>query len=272
MSDIAFCITTMERPAALEAMLLSIAEHQPDAPVYIADQSRDVDAASYDALASRLLESGLRRRPELHRLPFDCGLSAARNHLVESTPEKYKLILDDDFRFTRRTDAAALARLLEAVPEAGAVGGGVGRDGRIPHRGTMLVREGKTLRQLPARGPEEEQHDLRFMRVDCVPNFVLFRAEVFERIRWDPALKIAGEHIDFFLRFQETPFKVLYSPETTVDHQPRQLQPDYRRLRWRGDFIRQVLIKHDLDRLERVSGKVVELRPDGSLTIHKGTG
>lgn len=271
MTRVAFCVTTIERPAALEAMLLSIAAHRPDASVHVADQSEEVEPTAYEALGSRLREAGLRRPLTLHRLPFDCGLSAARNHLVESTPEEYKLILDDDFLFTERTDVDALTQLLDGMPEAGVVGGGVVRGGRLRHVGTVLRRDGRTVRQVPATNPPEEHDGVRFVRVHCVPNFALIRGELFEQMRWDPALKIAGEHIDFFLRLQQTQFAVLYAPDVTVDHQPKQPHPGYRRLRLRGEFIKQVLLKHDIDRLERAGGGIAEFRPDGSLTTYRAT-
>lgn len=268
MTGVDYCITTIERPRALERLLLSIAAHEPEAAVYVADQSEAFDSEGYDRLAQRLEEAGLRRRPTVDRLPFDCGLSTARNHLVDSTPSECKLILDDDFVFTEQTDVSKLVRLLELHPEAAAVGGGVVRGGRIRHAGTLLQRDGTTLRQLAAGGPLQERAGIRFRQTDCVPNFVLMRRQLFEHMRWDPDLKTAGEHIDFYLRMQDTPYGVLYTPDVTIDHPPVEAEPGYKRLRWRGGFLKQVLIKHEAVRLESVNGAVTELQPDGSLTRH----
>jgi hypothetical protein len=269
LTDIDYCVTTMDRPRALERLLLSIAAHRPEASIHVADQSESFDPARHDGLAERLRKAGFRERPVVHRLPFDCGVAAARNHLLDSTPSKYKLSLDDDFLFTKRTNVDAMARLLDAHSEAGVVGGCVTRNGQVRNVGTNFERCGDaSLRQLLPAGPFEEYGGIRFRRTDCVPLFVLMREELFAHLRWDPDLKTGGQHFDFFLRMQATPYSVLYTPDVAVDHPPIEAGPSYRRLRSRGEFLGQMLVKHRLTRLQAVNGTVFELRPDGQLTMY----
>jgi GT2 family glycosyltransferase len=265
MSRIDYCVTTMDRPQALERLLLSLAAHRPEAGVHVADQSESFDAEGHERLAERLLAAGLCQVPTIHRLPFDCGLSAARNHLVDSTPGAYKLALDDDFVFDERTDVDAMARLLDAFPTVGVVGGSVSRNGRIRNVGTLLRKCEGSLCQLPVADPLKEHGGVRFRRTDCVPMFALMRREVFSHVRWDPALKVAGEHFDFFLRLSETSFTVLHTPDAIVDHPPIDAEPGYRLLRWRGELLARMLNKHGLTRIEAINGVVTELRPDGEL-------
>lgn len=266
MSDVDYCITTMDRPAALERLLLSVAARHPDASIHIADQSREVDHAANDRLAWRLADGGLLERPTIHRLPFDCGVSAARNHLMESTTATYKLLLDDDFVFCGTTHVDAMVRLLDAHPESGLVGGSVSRNGRIRNVGTLLRKRGRTVCQLPAPERCDEHDGIRFKRTDCVPVFALARRELAKHVRWDPALKTAGEHFDFFLRMQDTPYGVLYAPDVTIDHPPLQLESSYLELRWRREFMQKMLAKHGVSRFEALDGAVIELQPDGTLT------
>lgn len=268
MNEVDYCVTTMDRPQALERLLLSVAARDPDASIYVADQSRQFDPVAHERLAERLCAEGLQRRPTIHRLPFDCGVSAGRNHLIESTSGKYKLSLDDDFVFTGQTDIGAFVRLLEAHPRAGAVGGCVTRNGQVRNVGTCFERRGASLNQLTPKASLAEYAGIQFQQTDCVPLFVLMRAELFTHLRWDPDLKTGGQHFDFFLRMKETPYTVLYTPDVTVDHPPVEASSNYRQLRQRGEFLRQMLIKHELTRLKTQSGAVFELRSDGELTMY----
>lgn len=265
MSGVDCCITTMDRPWALERLLLSIAAHHPEATVHVADQSESDDSDGRRQLTERAREAGLRRPPVVHRLPFDCGVSAARNHLADSTPGEYKLFLDDDFVFTDRTDIDAMARLLDTHPRAAVVGGSVSRNGRIRNVGTMLHKHDESLVQVVAANPFGERDGLRFRRTDCVPMFALMRGELFAELRWDEALKTAAEHFDFFLRLRQTPHLVLHAPDVTIDHPPTDVPADYARLRWRGELLAQMLTKHSLRRLKTVDGTITELCDDGEL-------
>lgn len=265
MKGVDFCITTMNRPEALERLLISIAESHPEASIHIADQSVGFDPRRHERMAARLQETGLRIRPTIHRLPFDCGVSVARNHLVDSSTGRYKLILDDDFAFTDQTDVEAMTLLLEARPDAGVVGGSVARRGKVVNVGTRFEKSEGSLRQLAADSPFEEHSGIRFQQTDCVPNFILARRDIFGDVRWDPDLKTSAEHFDFFLRLRATPYVVLYAPDTIVDHPPAESDIDYGRLRRRGEFVKRMLVKHDAARLKAINGTVMELHPDGHL-------
>lgn len=260
-----FCVTTMDRPAALERLLFSIAAQHPQASIYVADQSKSFDRRGHERLAFELTEAGLHATPVVHRLPFDCGVSAARNHLVHTTPSEYKLLLDDDFAFTDQTDIAALERLLDAYPEAGVVGGGVTREGRLRHAGSQLRRRDDVLDQLEPAGPVQERAGVRFQQVDFLPMFTMMRRQLFTHVQWDPALKTAGEELDFFLRVQPTPFVVLYAPDVTVDHPRVKTSASYRDRRMRLDFLKRILVKHGLRRMTSITGATAELCADGQL-------
>ena len=265
MHRVDYCITTLDRPRELERLLLSIAAHSPEAVVHIADQGRAQDPGHQEELARASVRAGLRRAPTFHRLPFDCGVSAARNHLLDSTFAEYKLFLDDDFAFTSATDVGALVRLLDAHPAAGVAGGAVVRNGRVPHAGTWLRRRGRTLDQVDAGAPQCELGGLRFHEVDHVPMFALMRSTLLSQLRWDEDLKTGGEEFDFFLRLKETPYTVLYTPDVAVDHPPAQAAESYRRLRWRSEFLERVLEKHGLTTLRAVTGAIAELDDQGRL-------
>lgn len=260
------CITTMNRPQAVERLLFSIAEHRPEAPVHVADQSETIEPGRYERLAERLLEAGLHEPPTVHRLPFDCGASYARNHLVDASPGEYKLIADDDGLFTAETDVEAMARLLDALPQVGIVGGTVARGGTVANVGSRLLRRGEALYELEASQPYVEHEGIRFRQVDFLPNFALMRRQLFEHLRWDPELKIGGEHLDFYLELPRTPYTAVLTPDATGEHVPLRAGRDYWRLRMRGDFFKAMMIKHGLTRVVQRGDTVSELHPGGRLT------
>ncbi|NLT07381.1 MAG: glycosyltransferase family 2 protein [Solirubrobacterales bacterium] len=276
---VAFCVTTFMRPAALGRLLASIAEHVPAARVHVADQGGGLDDAGYDRLWRDLRARGLLYRPVVERLPFDCGVSAARNRLVDLAPGEFKLILDDDFVFTADTRVERFVALLDHRPDAGVVGGRVTRDGDENRFDLRFERAGGLLREVPEDGPFLSHDGIRYREADCVVNFALMRAEVFERVRWDPRLKIA-EHEDFFLRLLDTPFRVLHTPDVTVDHPPPDLDGDYPSFRNRPEFVVTSMVKHGLHRVETVNGLVAELDaerlvlrlPGGGALVHSRRG
>jgi hypothetical protein len=258
----------MNRPHALERLLFSVAAHRPDAMVHVADQGETFDRARYDDLVSRLLEAGLRNAPAIHRLPFDCGISAARNHLVESTTSEYKLCLDDDFLFTGDTDIDAFVRILDAHPDAGVVGGAVTRNGRVRHTSSRLKRSGGFLEQMEISGPFENRCGVRLEQTDFVPLFALMRESLFDHLRWDEDLKTAGAHLDFFLSMRDTPLTALYTPDVTIDHPPIDADPTYAQLRHRVEFRKLLMKKHGLTHLKTPNQTVLELLPDGELIAY----
>ncbi len=259
-----FCITTFKRPQAVAQLLRSIAPRYPDAAIYVADQGEVLDGEFYGGLCSELSDAGLVTPPDVRLLPFDCGLSAARNHLVTTTPREYKLILDDDFSFTDETQIEGFVALLEAHPEAGIVGGNVKLEGEPQLFDFRIDREDRTtFRRVVDDSPYSVQDGVRYRETDCVVNFALMRRELFDHVLWDPELKV-GEHGDFFFRVLDAPYSVLHTPDVVVDHLDPIEDPDYARYRGRRmDYLAKAMAKHGLTRVERPDGSVIELPPDG---------
>jgi len=94
-TQVDFCVPTFKRPKAVERLLLSIAAHYPLANIYVADQNETLDREFYGQLGDKLAKVGLVKDISVEQLPYDCGLSYARNQLVLNSPSPYKLILDD---------------------------------------------------------------------------------------------------------------------------------------------------------------------------------
>jgi GT2 family glycosyltransferase len=258
-----FCITTFKRPEALSRLLRSIVPRYPDAAIWVGDQCETLDEAFYDDLRSELSAAGLVAPPEVRRLPFDCGVSAARNHLVTTTPREYKLILDDDYSFTGSTRIERFLALLEAFPEVGIVGGDATRDGEAVRFDFRIERRDGTFRPVFDDSPYSVHDGIRYRETDCVVQFALMRRALFDHVLWDPELKI-GEHGDFFFRALDAPYSVLYTPDVVIDHPESGDDSDYALYRARYvDFRARSMAKHGVTRIEAPDGSVIELPLDG---------
>ena len=236
MQEIAFCITTFERPQYCKGLIKSIRKFYPDAKIYVADQSEE--EGTYDA--------------EVIRLPYDCGLSYARNYLWRNTKEPFKLLLDDDFVFTQDTKIETFRTLID---HCDIVCGGV-IEGRLRNYEHDLRIEGDKLYYDKPKREWQQIEGVKCRQVDMALNFGLFRRNT---DNWDDNLKIC-EHTDYYLRFKG---KLLYTPEVLVNHLKARPK-GYRRLRRRNQFYAHFMEKHGLTEIHNgrkvnrlVEGKVV---------------
>jgi hypothetical protein len=261
MHNVDFLITTFLRPDCLTQLVLSIAQFYPAANVYIGDQNRAHDKPFYERLRKL---SGLPLT--VFKLPYDCGLSRARNYLVAHTPRDYKLILDDDFIFTAETDLQKFKTLL-ALEGAGVVAGAVNTNGRLVNYEYQLQKQGETLLYAPDGDQWEEYHGIKYKETGCVLNFALYRKEVFDSVLWDRDLKVA-EHLEFMWRLSQTPWKMLYTPEV-ITHHTQERSTKYRVLRKRPRFRRLSFEKLGITKVTYVhNGQTAELK-DGKIISYR---
>jgi hypothetical protein len=108
LNDVTILIKTFERPAALTRLLDSIEARYPECPVLIADDSR---APTRDEVLGRY---GSQVQAYL-TLPFDSGLSAGRNALLDRVDTEYFVLNDDDFVYGPQADLRWMRRQLEAA-------------------------------------------------------------------------------------------------------------------------------------------------------------
>jgi GT2 family glycosyltransferase len=263
-----FCVTTFKRPKVLERLLLSIAKHYPTANVYVADQNKVLDREFYKKLRNDLSKSGLIKRLSVEHLPYDCGISYARNHLVTSTPNKYKLILDDDMVFTEATDIGKMIKILESNKSFGIVGGALTQLNQTVNFEFNIEIENKVLSQVPDNNPTREFEGIRYRKTGCVLNFALFKSELFNYILWDNDLKVT-EHLDFYVRMKKIPFNIAYTPDVVVDHPPYERSEDYKEFRQRDEFQKMMFKKHGIFKVKYLNGQVVELIEGDSFKRYK---
>lgn len=265
-----FLVTTFKRQKALERLMLSIAEHYPMAHIYIADQNETIDRSFYRDLNMKLAQAGLVKRPRVDKLPYDCGVSFARNHLFMNTPGKYKLILDDDMRFTEKTDIGKMVKLIEADEATYIVGGALTQLGTDVHFEFSLDMKDDTISQMPDNSQWREHEGIRYRNPGCVLNFALMRKDIMRYIQWDPELKVC-EHMDFYLRLRNIASNktIVYTPDVVIDHPPAERDNEYKALRQRDEFLKKMFYKHGARRVKYLNGQITELQRDGSLKRYK---
>jgi hypothetical protein len=233
---LALAFATIERPQVVQRLILSVRKYFPELPIYVADQSRQVDAMSPFYAAHQVT---------LVRMPYDIGVTASRNRLAREVKEEYLILCDDDFIFGPRTSFAEAVKILEADADIGVVGGRLfdfdGETEAVRNWELFLEYDAgqKILFSIPIYelAPKvRELGGIRYYLCDAVMNFAVFRRSMLSAVQWDERFKSNGEHEDFYLNLKvNTSFKVAYLPTMVAYHHHPEVYQVYRaRLRERN--------------------------------------
>lgn len=249
-ASLALGFATIDRPQVVQRLVRSAREHLGAIPIYVADQSIDVDIMRpfYRAHDVRLIE-----------MPHDIGVTASRNQLAREIAEEFFALCDDDFVMsatTRFDDALAVMR---SRPEIGVLGGRLydfdGIEETVRHWEMYLQYDprNRALLSMPidALAPQaREVAGVRYFLCDAVLNFAVMRRSMFETgVSWDERFKSNGEHEDFFLNLKvNTSWRVAYLPTMhAYHHHPEEFKQYRERLRHRNHGWRLLLEKWGVD-------------------------
>jgi GT2 family glycosyltransferase len=199
MEDTTVLIKTILRPSSLRRLVRSIRAWYPDIRIIIGDDSPSAAEHPADVCGKNVLYV---------RLPTDCGLSSARNQLVELATTPYVVIADDDFEFTSETNLERF-RFCSQQSNLDIVGGNLvlllNNTARMQqHAGLTRIdpeaiyycEQGSHEKWVYFDGVTGLHYDC--LRVDITLNFFFARREALLKFPWDESLKL-GEHHDFFL-------------------------------------------------------------------------
>ncbi len=175
-ADVSIIIKTMNRERCLHTLVSAIRKSNPQCYVLIADDGVE----PHNPLPQN--DSFIR----YYQMPYDSGLSAARNLLVSQVTTPLFLLLDDDFSW-RATLVLEFLSVLQKHPYLDIIGGQAG----LPFAGKLQV-SGKTLLLMP--DIIAELSGVNCSQVDFVPNFFLARADRISQLRWDSDLKVNPTH------------------------------------------------------------------------------
>lgn len=200
--DITFIIKTFERHDKIENLLKSIKYYYPDIPIIITDDSYNPIPITGDNI-------------EWYALPFDSGLSAGRNFMVDKVKTKYFLLLDDDFVFSNETVIENFYNILENS-DIDIIGGNVKNlDGKLlTFNGILSLGNDNILRY------KKDYYELfdNYVTCDMVLNFFLAKTETIFHYNWDVRQKLA-EHTAFFW-CNKGNIKVAYTDTVLILHDP----------------------------------------------------
>ncbi|NER80577.1 MAG: glycosyltransferase family 2 protein [Leptolyngbya sp. SIO1D8] len=250
LSQITIVIKTFQRPATITGALKTIRRFYPEVRLLVADDSRE---------PLELKDSSI----ELFTLPFDTGVSAGRNFLLEKVETPYFLMMDDDHFFNGRTNLLKLLDILEKydfdvlsalVFQRSPFKRDLYRKQLVDFYLNMELVDG-TLKFVDGHYEKTKE----YTTCDLVHQFFLAKTAPIKAIGgWDDQLKTA-DHADFFIRAKEANLKVGYTPQVRVDHvhiKEERFSQDYAPFRKRMSEFRRIWVeKHNIHTIVQRDGR-----------------
>lgn len=177
----------------------------------------------------------------------DRGLSWSRNHAVSHTVRPIVFLMDDDFQVDSRCRLEDALAILNNHQEIAILGGNLldvhhWRDPR-----SSEVSQGFAMRMIEGppdivwRRLEDAPRDRQYVNpgdyfeyCDIVDNFALIRRDaVFQRVEWNPSLKIGAEHQDLYIRMKLQGIGAVARTNTLKVRNVRVQSRQFRRMRER---------------------------------------
>ncbi len=199
-----FGITHFDRPEALRKCVASIRQYYPRAEIVVANNGRlTVPMVGVEQLD----------------LPFDCGISAARNALADHCGHQYYAIFEEDFELIDFSRMGALLHVLRADDSIAMAAGSLIQNGTVLNYDRDLRRrsDGWLFGEYPAADVLTTPGGVSYRPCDMVLNFGICRSKWAREIRWDEELKV-GEHFEFFMRSQAAGYRVAHVPGVVARH------------------------------------------------------
>jgi len=155
---------------------------------------------------------------EYIELPFDCGLSAARNALVKRAFElgiEFCLLTADSISFDEKYNLEPVMSFLRASDKRAIVGFEL--NNRISWEYDMELIPGKYFYlSIPKRSSLIE-NGLPFQPCDICRNIFLAKTSVLHEVQWDEQFKLL-EHEDFAHRIKQAGYLVFYTDKILFDY------------------------------------------------------
>jgi len=212
---IGIIITTFLRPKLMYEIVNNILKYwHSDYILFIGDQSFKTEDEKMIGFSEFSENVKYNDKPvNWYALPYDCGLSYARNELFKRAQEAgcdYVFLSADSYKFTKVYDFKSIIEFLEISPERGLVG---------------FVEEGKStpnwcwdMELIPndcfelskPKRPKIEFQGLKFQPCNVTQNFYLAKTKMVIDVPHDNELKLC-EHEDIMYRFKQAGWYVFFS-------------------------------------------------------------
>jgi hypothetical protein len=220
-TNIAVGTKIFTRVNKLERLLNSVPEWV--STVYIADDGKPTEEKSL------LYDRDYQFELNILDLPYDAGLGAGREAIIDNLTEDYILIVDPDHRIPRT--ARILYDQLVESPNLGGIGGALAepKHNRLYCEAQDFQEETTSGGTKLVRGPRVKSKRKKIelvagaplVRFDFIPNVALFRAICLHDQSWDKEYVIEGEHVDFYVaHWRWTDWEFAISPSVQFPHYP----------------------------------------------------
>jgi len=216
--------TTFLRPSLVKETLPSYLKHF-SGKILVLDQGRkedDIEKIVNALKSERLL---------YYRLPFDCGLSYARNFGVKKAKElgeKYVLLTADSIKLVEPIAASKILSFLEMDRSHAVVG--LELKNRVLWHLDMELRKDGWYLDLPRRG-KVVFDGVEFIPCDVVKNFFIGKTDLLLDSPWNEEFCLS-EHEPFFYELKKKGYKVFYTDYLKAEYVDAK-DPAYNRYRER---------------------------------------
>ncbi len=198
MNKIAILVTTFLRDSLLHKTVQNIVDfYTNDCILLIGDQgySSEEKDINIDYVMSQI-------PCQYYKLPFDCGLSYARNFLIKKASEMnipYCLVAADSIQFNQKYDFNPIINFLETDVKIGKIGFDLEKS-KCPWEYNMEV----TPAGIKFSISEEKinYNNIEFLKVDICRNIFLAKTSSLIEVPYDEELKLA-EHEEQAIRYKE---------------------------------------------------------------------
>ena len=182
------------------------------------------------------------------RTEYDIGLSEGRNRQVEQCETEYLIIFDDDFLVVENSNLEMLYNIITENKALDMVGGVKMDEGEAPDpfKGKLEVIDGSVCKHINKTIGSIREYKL----YDFIPNFFITKTSILKEFKWDSRMKVAPEHLDFFLTHKNK-FLITYTESVMVYHHKSwaTTDKDYKKLRMRRDYYNVFYEKHNVSRI-----------------------
>jgi hypothetical protein len=207
-------VPTFLRDECLKKLISSLRVYYPTMPLIIGYQGKQLEPIETDEY-TKILE-----------LPDDCGLSYARNALVNEVKTPMTWLLDDDFVITPTANVYQLAEIFGVDENIGIVAGRFFQNNKVFPYEKLFEFSGEILFGVYWEALHKAQlvhlykhNRSEYSYADIVHNFFVAKTEVLKKYTWDNRHKVHSEHLDFFLNLKlNSNVKVAFVPKVLVVH------------------------------------------------------
>jgi glycosyltransferase involved in cell wall biosynthesis len=217
---IAIIYTTFLREDLAQATIESILNSWSDKFVLMIGEQTNEDYSKLHQLY------GKDERIVYTKLPFDCGVSFARNALIDKAIESdipLCILTADSLAFSERT-LFNLDKAIDLLSHSDISILGFDIEHRTPWEYNLDMDSKRFILQRLGKDTLRQERGLSILDCEICRQFFICKTMPVHQVRWDVELKTA-DHEDFFWRFKQAGYRVAWTPDISgryIEYKPLQ--------------------------------------------------